>query len=57
LDVYSISGQHVITLLDKKQSAGIHHTIFNAEQLASGIYIYRIKVGELIKTRKMIIVK
>lgn len=43
LKVYNTLGQHVATLIDNYEfSAGTHREIFNASNLASGIYFYRI---------------
>ena len=37
--------------------AGTHLLFFNAENLASGIYYYRIKAGAYVQTKKMILIK
>jgi len=57
LAVYNVLGRQVATLLDKKQTAGRHQTSFDASNLSSGIYIYRLQAGGKVFTRKMILVK
>jgi len=57
LSVYNLTGQKVITLIDDVRMAGDHSIKFDGSGLASGIYLYQLKVGTNIKTRKMILLK
>lgn len=57
LEVYNINGQKVKELLNAPLNAGSHTITFNAENLASGIYIYRLNTGNQILTNKMILMK
>jgi len=57
LEVYSLLGKHVATLVDSRQSAGYHEVSFNADQLSSGVYIYRIQAGNYFDQRLMTLVK
>lgn len=57
LKVYDILGREVMTLVDREQNAGEYKVNFNASLLSSGIYIYRIRAGEFIKSCKMVLVK
>jgi hypothetical protein len=57
LDVYSLSGQRVATLVNRAQTAGTYTVPFDASRLASGIYIYQLKAGNFLSTRKMILLK
>lgn len=58
LRVYNILGQEVAVLLNNKQlDAGIHSTEFNASKLSTGTYIYRLKSGNNVVTKKMILIK
>jgi len=57
LKVFDILGQEVTTLVNEKQSAGKYEVKFDAGKLASGIYYYRISVGNFIQTKKMILMK
>ena len=59
LSVYTILGQPVSLLAEGKREAGWHHIAFNAEQLPSGIYFYRLEQlsGEGLFTRRMTLIK
>jgi len=57
LSIYDLSGREVEILVNEKQSAGPHHINFDALGLASGIYIYKLQVGNFVETRKMIILR
>lgn len=57
LVVYDIQGREVTKLVDKKMNAGMHSISFNAEQLSSGTYFYKITAGDFSQTKKMILVK
>lgn len=62
LDVFSMSGQHIQTLVNDYYSAG-HHTIkwdgtdSRGTPVASSIYIYRLQSGQDISTKKMILLR
>jgi len=57
LKIFDITGREIKTLADEWQPPGEHLVNFNAQNLASGIYIYRLQVGQLIKQKKMILLK
>jgi len=57
LRIYNVLGELVSTLIDKNLNAGEYEFEFNARNLASGIYIYRIKAGTFVDTKKMILMK
>ncbi len=57
LDVYSITGQRVATLVNEQQSAGAHQASFDASSLASGVYIYRLQAGNYVSSRQMTLIK
>ena len=57
LTVYNTLGQEVTTLINEVKHAGRHHIVFDASNLPSGVYIYRIKAGLYTGTKKMVLVK
>jgi Tol biopolymer transport system component len=62
LDVYNIVGQKVITLADGYHEAGRHSVVWDGkdaagQQVASGIYLYRVTAGEYTETRRMVLLK
>ncbi|KAA3658070.1 MAG: T9SS C-terminal target domain-containing protein [Calditrichaeota bacterium] len=62
LDIYSILGQKVRTLVEGSRSAGHHNVAWDArdqfgKQVAGGYYIYRLQVGNTVQTKKMLFLK
>jgi hypothetical protein len=55
--VYNLLGQEVGTLVNEIQEAGFKSVEFDASQVTSGVYFYRIAAGEFTQTRKMILMK
>lgn len=57
VDVYDMMGRRVRALVDADLAPGTYQATFNAESLASGVYIYRLKAGNEVLTRKMLLQK
>lgn len=62
LKVYNTFGQLVRTVVNEKQLAGDYWVLWDGrnnsgKQVASGIYFYRLKLGKLAKTRKMVLLR
>ena len=57
IKVYDILGNEVATLVDEFKTAGSHEIEFNSENLASGIYIYRLQTAEFTQTKKMMLLR
>ena len=57
IDVYNQLGEKIRELVNRKFAAGNHDILFNASDLASGIYYYRIESGIFIETKKMILLR
>ena len=57
LIIYSILGEKVTRLADEVQPAGYHKVTWNAVNMASGIYFYRLQAGDFVQTRKMVLLK
>ncbi len=57
LKVYDVLGKEVATLVSERQEAGTYHFNFNASSLSSGVYFYRLKAGNFVATKKMLLLK
>lgn len=57
LTVYNMLGQPVATLVNQQLAAGAHQVQFNALDLSSGTYIYRIQAGSFVSSKRMMLVK
>lgn len=62
LEIYNLIGQKVATIVDRQLLAGKHHVEWNGANsrgkfVPSGIYFYRIQVGEFEEVKKMVILK
>jgi len=57
LKVYDVLGNKVATIINEEKPAGEYEIKFNADGLISGIYFYRLKAGNFIETKKMILIK
>jgi len=57
LTIYDLLGRQVKTLLDEFRQAGTHTIILDASGFTSGIYFYRLQVGEMVETRRMVLLK
>ena len=47
----------VKTLINETQQAGMKNVVWNATDVSSGVYIYRVQAGKFSETRKMILLK
>lgn len=57
LRVFDMLGREVATLVNGVREAGNHEVNFNASNLTSGLYIYKLEAGSQTATRKMMLVK
>lgn len=57
LNVYNLAGERVAVLADGYYDAGSHTINFNASDMSSGVYFYRLNVGEEIYTKQMTLLK
>jgi len=57
INVYSISGQKITTLVNEKMGKGYHNIQFKAENLPSGVYLYCIKTDRFVQVKKMMLLK
>lgn len=58
LKIFNSLGEEVETLVNEYQEAGVHSKLYILNStLPSGIYLYQLKAGEFVQTRKMILLK
>ena len=64
LKIYDVLGKEVETLVNEEKTTGIYEVKFNAKNLTSGVYFYKLKAtpiggqaGEFIQTKKMLLLK
>jgi gluconolactonase len=57
LKVYDVLGREVEILVSERQSEGSHLATFNANNLPSGVYFYRLQAGSFTQTKKLLLIK
>ena len=57
ISIFNSAGQKMSTILNKNMSAGFKKIFFNAHELASGIYYYKLVAGHFRQVKKMLVIK
>jgi len=57
LKIFNTLGQEMESLVNEEKQAGTYEVNWNASNLQSGVYFYRIQAGSFIETKKMILLK
>jgi hypothetical protein len=57
LKVFDILGREVVSIVSEEMSAGIYSKQWNAANVSSGIYFYRLQVGTFSDTKKLVLIK
>jgi hypothetical protein len=57
LSIYDITGRLVETLVNQTKQPGIHQVRWNRQDNPSGVYYHRLRAGEFVETRKMVVVE
>jgi hypothetical protein len=57
LKVYDMLGIEVASLVNENKEAGSYSVEFNASNLPSGIYVYRLTADKFVETKKLILLK
>ena len=57
LKVYNALGQEVATLVEEERMAGVYDVRFDAGGYASGMYVYRLRAGDVMLTKRMLLIK
>ena len=55
--MFDVLGRQVANLIKQPMKAGSHTVNFDAQRLASGVYIYRLEAGSFSMTRNMMLIK
>jgi hypothetical protein len=53
--VFNTLGQQVATLVQEEQDAGYHEVKFDGSGLSSGVYFYRLRAGDFVETRRLVL--
>ena len=57
ITVYNVLGQRVAVLVDQFRSAGTYAVNFDASRMASGVYIYQLRAGDIVQNKSMLLIK
>jgi YVTN family beta-propeller protein len=57
LTVYNVTGEKIAILVNERQPAGSHSVTFDALNLASGVYLYRLETDQFVETKKMVLMR
>ena len=57
LKIYDVLGKEITTLVNEEKPIGSYEIEFNAKNLPSGIYFYKIQAGSFVETKKMVLMK
>jgi photosystem II stability/assembly factor-like uncharacterized protein len=57
LKVFNAIGEEVVSLVNEVKQPGVYEIEFNASYLSSGIYFYKLRAGDFVETKKMILLK
>jgi len=57
LEVFNVRGQLVTTLVNERQETGSYSLVWNADGQASGVYFYRLRTGDTVDVKKMLLLK
>jgi len=57
LTVYNTLGQQVATLVEGEMEAGYHEVAFDASNVSSGMYLYSLRAGSSVQTRKLLVIR
>jgi endo-1,4-beta-xylanase len=57
LKIYDVLGREIRTLVNSEQRPGRYNVTFDARDLSSGVYFYKLSAGDFIATKKLMLIK
>lgn len=57
LRVYDVLGREISTLVNEMRPAGVYTVRWDASSLPSGVYFYRLRAGDFVQTKKLVLAK
>jgi hypothetical protein len=57
LTVFNTLGRQVALLQNREQDAGYHEVKFDGNKLSSGVYFYRMRAGEFVETKRLLLLR
>ena len=57
IKIYDVTGKQILELVNGEQTAGVYEATFDAKNLASGVYFYRMDAGKFSKVMKMVLIR
>jgi hypothetical protein len=57
LRVFDLLGREVVTLVNEQKSSGTYEVNFDGSKLSSGVYLYQLRAGANIETKRMVLMK
>ncbi len=57
LKIFDLLGREVATLVSERRNPGTYSVKWDAEQLSSGVYFYRLRAGTFVETKKLVLLK
>jgi len=50
-------GREVCVLVSERRDAGVHEVKFDGSNRGSGVYLYRLQAGDIVQTKKLVLLK
>ena len=57
LTIFDLRGREIERLVNNELSAGVHTIVWDASNVTSGVYFYRLQAGNFNQTKKMVLLK
>jgi len=57
ITIYNLNGEEIATIVDEVKTTGTHKCSFNGTQLASGLYLYKVKTDSAWLVKKILLIK